>query len=299
MANILSLKKPKRFVLVIISDSHAGHIYGLLNPETTFIEYDEKGEDYEYLPRLTRPQEYLWKLYEEHIKYVKDLADGDPIIVIHNGDLTVGVKYPRQMAFTAISNQIIAAYMNMSPWFDLPNMRAFRIVYGTQSHEFFEGTAPRLVVAKLKDKYPDKDVALVKHGLTSINNIEFDYAHHGPFPGSRKWLEGNVARYYLRDIMMRKMIAGENVSDFYIRSHYHTPVEESLSIRQNGKFVRAKLFITPSYQMLGDYGQQATRSVDSVSNGCIALECIDGKLVDQPHWLLKSSDIRTKEVLKL
>lgn len=299
MAKKLSLKKTKRFLFVIISDTHAGHRYGLLNPETSFKEYEPDGEPYDERVSLTKAQEFLWSLYTKHIEEIKKLANGDPIIVLHNGDLTIGVKYPRQMSFTAISNQIIASYMNMIPWFELPNLRAFRLSYGTQSHELFEGTATRLVIKNLELKYPDADIAMVKHGLTEIDGSTFDYAHHGPFPGSRKWLEGNVARYYLRDCMMSKLLAHKKPADYYLRAHFHTPIEEWLSIRQNGEFARSWLFISPSYQLMGDYAQQATRSKDSVTNGCLVLECMGGKLVGEPHWFLETSDIRTKEVIKL
>lgn len=295
----ISLKKSKRFLFVVCSDTHAGHIFGLLNPETKFKEYDEEGEQYDYSPRLTKPQEYLWELYQSHIEKVREISNGCPIIVLHNGDLTVGMKYPTQMSFTAISNQLIAAKYNMYPWFDLPNLVAFRMTYGTQSHEFFEGTAPRMVVASLEEKFPDKDIRMMRHGLTEIDNIDFDYAHHGPYPGSRKWLEGNVARYYLRDLMMRKIMAGKKPPAFVIRSHYHTPLEEKLTIPANGDLYRSYLFITASYELLGDYGQQATRSVDTVSNGILVLECEDDHLVNEPHWLTKSVDIRTKEKIEL
>lgn len=299
MLKNLSLKKTKRFLFVIISDTHAGHRYGLLNPETKFIEYDQNGNDYLEEAHLTRQQEYLWHLYEKHINEIKYIAHGDPIIVLHNGDLTIGQKYPQQMSYTALSNQVIAAYMNMIPWFRLPNLRAFRLSYGTQSHELYEGSVPRLIYEKLKIEFQDKDTRLVKHGLADVEGLSFDYSHHGPYPGSRKWLEGNVARYYLRDCMLTKLLAHQKPADFYIRSHFHTPIEEYLSIRQNGMFARSWLFITPSYQLMGDHAQQATRSKDSVTNGCLLLECLVDKLVGNPQWLMETSDIRTKEVIKI
>lgn len=299
MFSNITLKKHKRFVFVALSDTHAGHIYGLLNPETRFKEFDEEGEAYDYYPRLTKSQEYLWDLYTEHINKIREIAKGDPIIVLHNGDLTIGIKYPRQMSFTAISNQIIAACYNLYPLFELPNLKAVRLTYGTQSHELWEGTAPRLVMAKLESKYNGKDVRLVKHGLSEIGDLTFDYAHHGPYPGSRKWLEGNVARYYLRDLMMRKILSGLKPPKIVMRAHYHTPIEEKLTLKADGKFYRSYLFITPSYQLLGDYALQKTQSIDSVTNGSLVLVCEGDNLIEEPIWLTKHSDIRTKEKIKV
>jgi len=299
MFSKLTVKKSKRFVFVLVSDTHAGHNYGLLNPDTIFKEYDYEGSQYDHKPSLNKQQEYLWDTYIESVERVREIAKGAPIIVLHNGDLTAGLKYPNQMAFTAISNQIIAARDNMLPWLKLPNMRAFRITYGTQSHEFFEGTAPRLVIDSLEERYPDKDVRLMKHGYTEIEGVTFNYAHHGPYPGSRKWLEGNVARYYLRDLMMRSILSGKAPPYINAYAHYHTPIEEKLTMPANGNIYRSYLFISPSFELLGDYGQQATRSIDKVTNGVIALECDQGGLVNEPHWITKTTDIRTKEVIEL
>lgn len=295
----ITLKKSKRFLFVISSDTHAGHLLGLLNPNTVFKEWDEKGEQYDLRPQLNKSQQYLWELYTGHIDKVREIAKGCPIIVLHNGDLTIGYKYPNQMAFTAISNQLIAAKYNMYPWFDLPNLAAFRMTYGTQSHELYEGTVPRLVTTSLEEKFPDKDIRLMKHGVTNVGEVDFNYAHHGPYPGSRVWLEGNVARYYLRDLMMRKIMGGKVPPKFVLRAHYHTPIEEKLTIRANGHIHRSYLFITPSYQLMGDYAQQATRSAESVTNGMLVLELEGDRLMYEPEWLIETTDITTKEEILL
>lgn len=295
----ISLKKSKRFVAYIYSDSHAGHLLGLLNPDTTFKEWDENGEQYESKPKLTKQQEYLWGLMMDNRERVIETARGDPIIVIHNGDLTIGLKYPNQMSFTAISNQLIAAKYNMYPWLDLKNLAAFRLTYGTQSHELYEGTAPRVVTTALEDKYPDKNIKLVKHGLLEINDVTIDYAHHGPFPGSRHWLKGNVARYYLRDLMDRKIKSHKVPPYIVLRAHYHEPIDERLSIFANGDKYVSWLFITASFQMLGDYAQQATSSTDTVTNGGLMLEFEGNQLCAEPKWLTESKDIRTKEKIEL
>lgn len=295
----ISLKKSKRFLFVVFSDTHAGHLLGLLNPDVTFKEWDENGDRYDYKPALTKNQIYLWNLYMDNLERVKELAKGCPIIVLHNGDLTVGLKYPTQMSFTALSNQIIAAAYNMYPIMKLPNLKAFRLTYGTQSHEMYEGTAPKIVITKLESEFKDAPVKLVKMGKMEVGELEFNYAHHGPFPGSRKWLEGNNARYYLRDLMMRKILAGHKPANFNFYGHYHTTVEEKLTIPANGNIYRSYLFITPSYQMMGDYAMQATRSVDSVTNGMLALECDEHELLSEPHWFTETKDIRTKEKIEL
>jgi len=78
--------------------------------------------------------------------------------------------------------------------------------------------------------FKNKDIKMCQHGLLDIDGVTIDYAHHGPFPGSRSWLKGNIARYYLRDLMMREIMNGNSPPKLVVRAHYHTPVEEYLKI---------------------------------------------------------------------
>ena len=287
-----------RFIVAVFSDTHAGHKLGLVNPNTTFVEYDEEGQEYPEPVMVNKAQEFLWDLHMGHVQSVSDIADGDPIVIIHNGDLAVGKKYSDQLVYSATSNQVIMAIMNMLPLVSLPNAKVMRLSYGTQSHEFFEGTVPRLVLRDLNSSFPEKDIKMVKHGLLDIGGIRIDYSHHGPYTGSRQWLKGNVARYQLRSDMMAEISAGNQPPDVYLRGHYHERIEEHLVIFANGMDYRSSMLLTPSYQLLGDFAQQATRSTPRVTNGMVAIEVINGT-IHRNHWLVKTSDIRTKENIQI
>jgi hypothetical protein len=282
----------KRSILVDLSDTHGGHKLGLMNPAVVIFDEDQFGNQVPHTPELTAWQKYLWDLYLESIEQVASLAGGDEIVVLHNGDLAQGNKYPQQLVSTNLANQIIIAQANLEPWLIIPNVRAMRLTIGTGAHEFGEGAATLLVANVLQGKYPDANIAALYHGLADVDGVSVDYAHHGPFPGSRDWLMGNVAGYYLRDLMIREIKAGRKPPDLVLRAHYHAYVRVIQIIDD----YESMLVVSPSMCALSDHGHQATRSQHQVTNGIVAFEIVDGKIY-KTHKLAKTVDIRTKETI--
>jgi len=291
------LKKRDRIVLVQLSDLHAGHILGLCNPETLLQEIKEDGSLEIVNPKLNETQKYLWELYTNYcIPEVFNFADGDPLILFVTGDITQGNKYFTQQMSSDITQQIYIAEYNLLPWFAYKNLKVVRFGIGTSSHVFGEGASEKLVASHLQNKYKHVDIKTLYHGLASVGNIDIDYAHHGPYHGSRNWLKGNEARYYLRSIMMDEIQAGNKPPDLVLRGHYHTFVKEYLSITNGSKEYESWIVIAPSLCLLDDYAQQATKSSYRVTNGVVAFEIINQKLYP-PIKFTKTLDIRTKEVL--
>ena len=285
----------KRAIIAAFGDSHSGHVLGLLNPETKIKAWDELGNKYWYCPELNKSQEYLWHdCYIPDIENVKKLAGKDPIVVFHAGDLTQGNKYISQWVSTRSSDQIYMAEASMLPWFQLKNLVATRLARGTDSHGFGEGTADLTVEGLLQRRFPKRNIEVVYHGLAEILGIKVDYAHHGPYTGSRNWLKGNVARYYLRSAMMDEIQMGNVPPHLYIRGHFHNYVEEYLRISNAQHAYKSWLTVLPSYCLMSDYARQATRSQFSITNGMVAYEVIDNKIVEI-HPFTHTIDIRTKE----
>lgn len=282
----------KRTILAVVSDTHGGHRLGLMNPDVLLYEETEDGELEPYTPEPTSSQKYLWRLYLNGIKATVKLAAGDDIIMIHNGDLTQGHYYKDQLVSTRMADQILIAAANIAPWMKVPGLKMVRLASGTQSHIFGENSATVIVHQLLVAKYNHIDIKSVNHGLMDIAGLQVDYAHHGPYPGSRIWLKGNVARYYLRDLMMRCVMESVAPPGLVLRSHYHEFVKEYLHIGGHDSW----LVITPSVCMLGDYARQATRSTHKVTMGMLAVELVDGRLIDI-HKYTSTVDIRTKEVV--
>lgn len=279
--------------LVIETDTHGGHRQGLLNPDTTLYDEGEEGELVEYSPGMTATQKYLWKLRKHNLAQVAKL---NSFSYFHLGDQTQGKRYVSEWVGTRESDQIEIAYMNAKPIMDMPNIKTARFAMGTASHEFGEGTAPILLQKRYKAEHRGLDVKTVSHGLCEVAGVSVDYAHHGPYPGSRSWLKGNVARYYLRDRMMAELMSGNEPADLYLRGHYHEMVWETVRINTRGRWFQSTLLILPSMCGLGVYARQSTRSTPKLSNGMVLVQILYNKIIDV-HWLVKTLDIRTKEVL--
>jgi len=288
-------RKAKRLVVVLLSDIHTGHKLGLLHPETTLL--DEVGQSYS--PGLNYTQRYLWDLYQSHIDNVAELADGCRVILLVNGDVTQGDKYPAHLTLPLISDQVIAASWALRPWYTDKRLKVsnVRVIVGTAAHSW-EGSAEVLVAQRLAEQYSTVDTAPLYHAsitLAGQGGQVIDAAHHGPFPGGRKWLRGNGARYYLRSAMLAEMVDGETPPRVYARAHYHEWVWETVRVRRNGQDVTSELVITPSYSGIDDYVRRATRSKRKIDHGLVALEFEDG--LRDVHPLYQEMDIRSKEEL--
>lgn len=285
-----------RAIIVVWSDPHGGHRHGLMNPDTVLEETDKEGNPLgDYHPPMTPIQEYLWEQNIKWVTEVKAIAGTDPLYVIANGDLTAGNKYPQLLVSTRIADQFIIAAANFHPWYAL-KPRAVRIIKGTGAHVFNQGTSEIVISVLMKAAYPDIDTKVMDHGLFTIEGIGVDVSHHGPPPGSRKWLEGNEARYYLRSAMLDEITAGKIPPRIYYRAHYHQEVEETLIVKGNGNRYKSTLIITPSLAFIDNHARQTVRSPSRITHGMSVAEIVDGELLRNIP-LSKTIDIRSREVL--
>jgi hypothetical protein len=279
-----------RAIVPLISDTHGGHSGALMNPDTVLELEDQEGEIYEYKPEMTEIQKYLWNVYVIGLEGISALSRGDPLFGIHDGDNIEGDKHPSELVRPEKHAQLQIAVYNLRPFCSLPGMSYLRLVKGTGAHEFGFSSATMEILRTMRLLYPAIDMKAIMLGLLTINGVEIDYSHHGASAGRRKWLEGNEARYYLRDRMVRDISMRGRPADIYIRGHYHTPLIEHL--RVDGFW--SILLLMPSMKIGGEFAAQATRSVPSITNGLAALEIEGGKIRDV-HEFYSSVDMRTKE----
>ena len=289
-------RKTERLVVVLVSDTHAGHRLALLNPATILL--DEHGVAYS--PGLTDTQRYLWELYQSHVDNVAEIAGKSPVVLLHNGDVTQGDRYPAHLTLPLVSDQIIAATENLRPWFEHKGikLRAARIIAGTGVHTW-EGASEVLVAQRLQSEFPDVDCKPLRHAqiaLTGQGGQVIDVAHHGPFPGSRKWLHGSNAAWYLRSAMLDELVDGRTPPRVYARAHYHTfqhvgPVR----VRRCGVDVESELIISPCYTGADDYVRKVTRSIGKMDHGLVVAVFEGGLREVVP--LYQELDIRTRETL--
>lgn len=280
----------KTIYLAIESDLHAGHKLGLCNPETYIKEEDEFGNLVEVKPQLTEVQKHLWELRERNIAELVKMANGNPIVYELNGDATHGNRHPEQLMSTRIANQIVVGRDNMTPIAELPNCKMIRIITGTGSHVLGEGSTEYLISEFVQGKYPHIDTQAVNHWTPTINGIKCNFAHHGPGPSSRDWLQGNTVLQYFRDLLYKELWDGQEPTRLSVHSHYHTPIYRQID--RNGK--RHMIIVTPSMCGLSDYGRQATKSAFHITWGMTVFE-IGENAISEPIQLYDTLDIRTKE----
>ena len=283
---------PRRVVVALMSDMHCGHQLGLMAPGTELI--DDDGNP--WVPKLTKVQEYLHDLYISHINSVVALADGDEIVVIHNGDATQGNRYPSRWVSERESDQVKIAAQALKPWLELPNVHTMRILAGTSAHNFGRASAEVALAELLQAMYKKTDIKCLYHGLLSIAGVTFDVAHHGAYPGSRVWLMGNGPRFYLRSLMEEELLNGRTPPRIVARGHHHVWRRETVRIELDDRTVESDIINTPSYTGLTDYAHQAARSPAWVTNGMAAIECVGGQVVGI-HRLTATLDVRTREEL--
>ena len=278
-----------RKVKATINDLHAGNKLALMNPDVTLYEEGPDGHEKPYHPQPTESQEYLWDLYTGHIAESVRYADGCDLLLLANGDITQGVKHLGHWVSNRISDQVVIAVANLQPWFAYPQLKQVRISIGTAAHNFGIGAAEQLVAQILQAQYPAVDIKVVSHGFLTYGGVTFDYAHHGPGKGLRNWLYGNMARFYLRDLMDRDIKARRVPPRVVERAHAHVRVHEYL---ENSDYV-SDLFVVPSYCMLDDYAVQVTKSIEGLTHGMLLHEVEDGRHAWQ--WLTKTIDVRARE----
>jgi len=284
-----------RRIVAMIADTHGGHKLALCNPDTRWEDENADGTRTWSGPTLTDTQRWLWDRYTEHMGQVIEFAHGDPVTLIHNGDITWGVKYPEQLVSSRIDVQPTIGYYNLLPWLENDNVRTVRLIHGTPSHEFGMGSSSRQVAQMLSMGFRDRDVATSRHAVFSVDGVRIDCAHHGPTSGIRQWTSGNQLRYYLKSLMNDSILRGLDPPRIVARAHYHTYCRETVRIYGEREWV-SDVVMVPAYCGLTHYAVQATRSAYLLSCGVVAAEIVDGTMT-QICPLTDTLDIRTEEAL--
>lgn len=290
-------RRRSRRLAAAIADTHAGHVLGLLNPDTVLVrQLDEHGEFEEWCPEPTATQRLLWPFYQEDIGQLANLADGDPIVLLHVGDPVHGTKYQQGLiADVSRADQRRIAVSNLTPSIALPNVIAVRLYTGTAAH-VWPGYADARVAWALHQEFPRKDIQSVHHSRLMVGGEILDISHHGPHPGSRDWLRGNVARFYLRDRIYRDRRMGKEPARGYIRGHRHVWLKETMDDRWADTDGDRYLTVVPAYSGFTGFARQITQSEPELQCGMVVYEMEGGRLTEI-HPFVHYEDLRLEETL--
>lgn len=299
------MPKIDRFNIVVMADTHAGSKLALRNPDWIIQRKElvkDEDENWHYIiedynPPMEPVQEMIWEQYIKSRDDFLEIAGKDPIFILHLAEVCEGTYYANSSMLLKKDEQVQIAVANMDPWRGIKNIKMVRILSGDRPHEFDEGAASRMVVDHLKQRFDD--VRGIDHGLLKIggdNGFKIDYAHQGPVPGSRKWLEGNSARWYLIDYMQRELIElGRDPADLVLRAHYHEPIEVRYSMKFNGGMKRSAIVICPSMKFPDAHAKKAIRNRFSAAIGMSMIEVVNNKILDF-HHRFTTVDTRTREI---
>lgn len=281
-----------RFVLDL-SDMHAGGSLGLCNPDTVLIHEWDDGSILEENPLLTVTQEWLWRDYKECTAQALEIIGDHDLIVRHNGDATQGDQFNATIPGTDREDQRTIAAFNLKPLVELPNVKTVRMMTGTAIH--VPDCAEARIARRLADE-TGKDIRCAHHSRQTIGGVAFDVSHHGPPPGSRDWLFGNVARYYLKDRIYRDRRMGVEPARVYLRGHYHRWVHETIHDRWQGETVDRHLIVLPALSGATSFWRKVGKSDPELDVGLALFEIDEGQLI-HIHRLVKHWDLRTEEEL--
>ena len=281
-----------RFLLVLMGDTHCGLKNGLIAPGT---ELDYSGE--KKTVNILSWSEWLWHdVYSPGITLAGEIAGGDPVFVLHDGDVVHGSRFTEHLYSAWPEHQVAIAVRVMAECRRLQNLAAFAMVHGTGSHDFGENSATRKVAEAMApwglpvmvDDHIDVDLP---------DGFRVDLAHHGPNVGGNDYVRGNAARGYAKQRATGYLQRGDKFPDMIVRGHVHQDLyEPCVPVPWAGSYRDTAMFITPPLCGPNGYARQASRSIDRAICGMFFVEVLNGRIGTVYQHLVERS---TKRVFDL
>lgn len=277
-----------------VSDTHANHKLALLPPGVELEDEGPDGEIVKWSPSLNPIQKKLWEWFVSDLAWVEGMTKGEPLTVVHHGDITHGNAFMRELISTRISDQLRIAIDVLDTLASLRGVRRLLVIKGTEVHEFGEGSAPDVAQMVMEVRRPGIEVRTANHFRLKVDGRIFDMAHHGPPAGARYWLHGNVVELYGRDAMMQELAAGETPADVISRGHFHRFATRVSTVEARGRIFETRSTLLPSYSFLDYHARKVARSPARVTTGLVLWEVPDGGGPVVQHVQKRTVDFRTQ-----
>lgn len=233
---------------IVISDGHTGHKQGLVSP-------DSKLEEDVPIPLYPIPK-VLWEITETVREWVNTNCKKYDKWLINMGETTQGNEYTDDLLTSEMHLQFKWAGETMHPFLDLKGMKGARFLQATGWHEYGDGSSSKLMTEMLKMKYSKLDIKQMNQSRMMVDNVLFEWTHHGSSTSKRKYLEGNAAFLDAKDRIIHHLIENKRCPDLTFTSHTHKPSMSKASVLSEGKYIENTQVITPPMCGPGSYSRK-------------------------------------------
>jgi len=251
------------------------------------------------LPKHQRELWDKWVLDWSYIERLKRTLNAQLLVVV-KGDLTENTHHSTvQLVSPKPTDHVRIAFEALK----VPLAIADKVVVtrGTPSHAGQGAGLEELVVKLLQTENKDIPIEMSYIYEPTIEGVKCNFAHHGAFPGSRKWLEGNVMRYVTRSAMLEYITRGEAPIQLMDRSHFHRAFHETVRVKRSGgqEYV-CETLLSPAYSLASEFALRAKVERELVlSDLGMYVYVIEGGKLAIGKELVVAHDVRDTEVWPL
>ncbi len=221
--------------IVVVGDTHCGSQAALMPPGFCLADGQEV--------KLSRRQKQLWQWWKEFWSFVDKVTQGEPYILVHNGDQIDGAHHGCvQLVTNNVGKQRDMAEMLLQP--QVEKAAAFFCIAGTAAHAG-QSNADEESVAKHLGAIKDRDGRYCRQDLwIELGKDLIQFAHHIGTTSSQAYKSSPA----MRTIAAMHGAAGEHgfrPPTIMIRSHAHDYVEV--------KRANCRLAVCPAWQLKSDW----------------------------------------------
>jgi len=201
------MTKEKHKRMVVVSDFHCGHEFGLTPPDW-WVRDDTHNVS---VTKAGRFQRELWKFYTEAIEHLKPID-----LLIVNGDAIEG-KNERSGGIELLTSDRHEQVKMAKEAIDLAEARKIRILYGTRYHVGKEEDFEKILASLISCS----DVDVQGHAFLDMNGCGVDIKHKVTSSTVPHGRMTSIARARLWNVIWSSEHDRQPKADILIRSHVH------------------------------------------------------------------------------
>jgi len=254
-----------RAAVVIVSDTHENHVYGLGPP--TFTKSD--GDTIKANP-IRRE---LWNIWNKFWDQALKIADGYPLVIVTLGDIIESdakTRSPQDLVSRSPVDALRMVTETLEPLFN--QAEKVLVVRGTEAHVGNGAWQEEMVAQDFDNVIADKDHnnASWWHFFGKFGGVSFDLAHHASLPGIRRNVAGGAGRL-ASDVMTEYVMQWERrPPDLVVRAHNHR-------FADSGHTYPTRALFTGCFQYKSTFSHRIGKSHEMPNLGGLVVLCENGE----------------------